>query len=180
MELIGEETKIRALFSQVRRADEQTAPSFAGVWNRAESKTVRTTRALNLSFAVATVLLVCVLVSLAWWSRHRPQNSDTAIANVPPITSPTVQVVEPANNPGPAKVIPQRFSGRSLALKLAARRQAVLVAAGKKTLRDAKAIASWQSPTAKLLGSPSDGVAQVTATTKSNRGRVEIISAQPT
>jgi len=32
----------------------------------------------------------------------------------------------------------------------------ILVAAGEKTLRDAKTIASWQSPTATLLGSSSD------------------------
>jgi hypothetical protein len=156
MELIGEEKRIRALFSQVRRADEQAAPSFAGLWNRAESKTVRTTGALNLSFAVAAALLVCVLVSLAWWSRHRQHSQDVAIANVASNASETIQVVQPVNNPEPATVATRRLSDRSRALKLAARRQSVLVAAGKKTLRDAKAIASWQSPTAKLLSSPSD------------------------
>ncbi|MDX6305936.1 MAG: hypothetical protein QOI77_2905 [Blastocatellia bacterium] len=156
MELTGEETRIRALFSQVRQADEQTAPSFAGVWNRAQSKTVRTTRVFNLSFAAASALLVCGLVSLAWWSTHRPQHLDVVIVSAPPIASPAVKVVEPAKNPEPVKITQHRFVGRSLALKLAARRQAGLVAAGKKTLRDAKAIASWQSPTATLLASPSD------------------------
>jgi hypothetical protein len=36
MELVGEEKKIQALFSELRLADEQAAPSFAGVWNRAQ------------------------------------------------------------------------------------------------------------------------------------------------
>jgi len=49
----------------VRLADEQTAPSFVGVWNRAQAKTIRTPRAFNLSFVAATALLVCALVSLA-------------------------------------------------------------------------------------------------------------------
>jgi hypothetical protein len=49
-------------------------------------------------------------------------------------------------------------SERSRVLKLAARRQAVLIAANKKAARDAKAIENWQSPTAKLLDSSSDGL----------------------
>jgi hypothetical protein len=64
--------------------------------------------------------------------------------------------VQPAKGAAPALVNQPRFQDRSRALKLAARRQAVLVAASKKTLRDAKAIESWQSPTAALLDSSSD------------------------
>ncbi len=156
MELIGDEKRIRALFSEVRFADEQIVPSFAGVWNRTQSKTTGTTRAFNLSFVVATALLVCALVSLAWWSRQWRQNQSTVIASVPPITTPAIQDVQPTNNPEPAKMGWHRSSERSRALKLAARRQAVLAAAGKKVLRDAKAIASWQSPTVTLLVSPAD------------------------
>jgi hypothetical protein len=156
MELIGDEKRIRALFSNVRLADEKSAPSFSGVWNRAQLKPIGPARAFNLSFVAAGVVLACVLVSIAWWSSHRPQSQDPAIANVPSIASPIAQVVEPANNSEPQKVTQRRLSGRSLALKLAARRHALLVAAVKKTLRDAKAIESWQSPTVKLLSSPSD------------------------
>jgi hypothetical protein len=156
MELIGEEKRIRALFSEVRLADGQTAPSFAGVWNGAQTKTVRSTRAFNLSFVAATALLVCALVSLAWWSRHWQQRHDAVIGNVPSKASSTVEVVQPANNLEPVKVTQQGSTYKPRALKPAARRQAVLVAAGEKTLSDAKTIASWQSPTATLLGSSSD------------------------
>jgi len=158
MELIGEEKRIRALFSEARFADEQTVPSFAGAWNRAQAKTVRPTRAFKLSFVAATALLICSVLSLAWWSRHWPQNHDAVIANFPSTASETIQVGQPANNPQPAKVAQHHRSDRARTLQLAARRQAVLVAAGKKTLRDAKAIESWQSPTAKLLDSSSDGL----------------------
>ncbi len=54
MELVGEEKRIQALFSDVRSADERTTPSFAGLWNGAQSKTIRTQGAFNLSFVVAT------------------------------------------------------------------------------------------------------------------------------
>jgi hypothetical protein len=98
------------------------------------------------------------VVSLAWWSSHRQQKRDAVIANVPSITPETIQPVQPAHNPEPEKVVRSGLSDRSRALKLAARRHAVLVAAATKTLRDAKAIASWQSPTVTLLDSPSDGL----------------------
>ena len=160
MELIGNEKRIRALYSEARFADEQITPSFVGVWYRAQSKTTRTRRAFNLSFVAATAFLVCALVSLAWWV-SRSQRSQEIIATVPPITN-----VDPTNVVRPSvkgvvesTPVPQpHHSERSRALKLAARRQAVLSAANKKAARDAKAIESWQSPTAKLLDSSSDGL----------------------
>jgi Na+/phosphate symporter len=159
MELVGEEKRIQALFSEVRFADEQTAPSFVGMWNRAQAKTTRTQRAFNLSFVAATALLVCALVSLAWWVNRAQRSQQGVVANVPPITN-----VGPKNVVQPLlkavvefTPVPQPHSGdRSRALKLVARRQAVLMAANRKAARDAKAIESWQSPTATLLDSSSD------------------------
>jgi len=157
MELVGEEKRIHALFSEVRLADEQTTPSFAGVWNRAQSKTIRTPRTFNLSFVAATALLVCALVSLVWWAKHSQPNRNAVIANAPPITTGRpVDVVKPPQDKQPGTVTQRHFSDRSRALKLAARRQAVQIAASRRALHDAKAIVSWQSPTATLLDSPSD------------------------
>jgi hypothetical protein len=157
MELVGEEKRIHALFSEARLADEQTTPSFAGVWNRAQSQTMRTHRAFNLSFVAATALLVCALVSLAWWSQRGQRNQNNAVvASVPWIaTVGPSSGVQPAKNSASAPVTQRNFSNRSRVLKLAARRQAVQLAAGQKSLRDAKAIESWQSPTATLLDSSS-------------------------
>jgi len=133
-------------------------PSFVGVWNRAQSKTTRPHRVFNLSFVAATALLVCALVSLAWWTSRSPRSQEI-IAALPPITNGDPQNV--GQSPVKALVgftpVPRRhYSERSRSLKLAARRQAVLIAANKKAARDAKAIDVWQSPTAKLLSSPSD------------------------
>jgi hypothetical protein len=160
MELVGEEKKIQALFSEVRLADEQTTPSFAGVWNRAQPKTMRTQRAFNLSFVAATALLVCALVSLAWWSRHW-QSNPAVVASVP--SAPAASLVEVGINPvrvgveNPSKPEPKRYdaSAKSNAVKLAARHEALLVAANRKATHEAKTLASWQSPTATLLDSSS-------------------------
>jgi hypothetical protein len=159
MELIGEENKIRALFSEGRLVDEQITPSFAAGWNRAQSKTLRPRRAFNLSFVAATVLLVCSLISLAWWaSRSQPSDDNATVANVPPVTTVGPKIVAPPRVPGVEgfRPSPARLSNRSRAVKLATRREASLVAANRKAASEAKAIASWQSPTATLLDSSSD------------------------
>ena len=163
MELVGEEKRIRALFSEARLADEQIVPSFVGMWNRAQAKTTRTQRAFNLSFVAATALLVCALVSLAWWV-NRSQRSPQAVASsVPPqITGGGPQNLsqsgfQPVKDPRLKPAVRRRFSDKSLVLKFAAQRQATLLAAAnKKAAQDAKAIESWQSPTALLLDSSSD------------------------
>ena len=121
MELIGDEKRIRALFSEVRLVDEKMMPSFVGVWNRAQSKTTRPHRVFNLSFVAATALLVCALVSLAWWTSRWDR-----IATVPSITKGGPQNV--GQLPVKAVVgftpVPRPHnSERSRALKLAARRR---------------------------------------------------------
>lgn len=155
MELVGEEKKIQALFSELRLDDEQTLPSFLAVWNRAQAKTLRPHRAFNLSFVAATALLVCALVSVALWSRQWQRNQD-ALVGVPPI--PTVgpgRVAAGTKDPEPKRWEPLRSSAKSRALKLAARRQELLVAANRKATHEAKTLGSWQSPTATLLDSSS-------------------------
>src|SRR5213592_307341 len=89
MELVGSGKRIQALFSELRLADEQTTPSFTEVWNRAQPKAIRSQVVYKLSFVTAATLLVCALVSLAWWSKHWQQNPD-AVATAPP--GPTGQV----------------------------------------------------------------------------------------
>jgi hypothetical protein len=156
MEWVGEEKRIQALFSEQRLADEQTVPSFAAVWNRAQARPYRPQRAFNLRFVAATALLVCALVSLALWSRQWQPKTDVSIS-VPPV--PTVspaQVLIGIDEVGPATPVQKGVSAKSRAINLAARRQALLVAANRKATHEAKAIASWQSPTATLLDSASD------------------------
>ena len=132
MELVGEEKRIQALFSEVRLADGQTTPSFAGVWNRAQSKTIRTRRAFNLSFVAATVLLVCAWASLVWWSKQWQQNPDVVATAPKELATGPVRVGienEEVNSPVP---VPKDNSpvARSRTLKLAPRREALQVTRG--------------------------------------------------
>lgn len=98
MELVGEQKRIQALFSELRLADEQTVPRFAAVWNRAEARTVRPARAFNLSFVAATALLICVLVSLALWSKYSQGNAPQSAAAGTGIATPAVRPVQVVGN----------------------------------------------------------------------------------
>jgi hypothetical protein len=53
---------------------------------------------------------------------------------------------------------PADFKHKSPAIRLNTVRDASLIAANRKAAQEAKAIASWKSPTATLLDSPSDGL----------------------
>lgn len=159
MELVGEQKRIPQLFSELRLADEQTVPRFATLWNRAQARTVRPPRAFNLSFVAATALLVCALVSLALWSkysqRNAPQNAVVVTVTVTPAVSP-VQVVKNAEANFQSSGEKQRTNSKSRATKLAAQRQALILAINQKAAGEAKAISSWQSPTSALLKSQND------------------------
>ena len=162
MELVGDEKKILALFSELRLADERVMPGFAAVLSRAQSRHVRSPRAFNLSFALAAALLVCALVSLAlllrWWQQS--QEANIAALNVPPVTgvfsAPTSVTLEP--NPFPPVESVYQSSERARALRLAARRRAEWLAARRAEIREAAAISSWKSPTATLLSSQNDAL----------------------
>jgi len=163
MELVGEQKRIQALFSELRLADEQTAPRFAAVWNRAQaasSQTWRPALALNLSFVAATALLICALVSLALWSKYSQQNARQAIVvvtgNATPATVPVEVVKDTAGDPPLSEGSRDRAASRSRAKRLAARRRELMLAINLKAAREAKAISNWQSPTTALLKSQND------------------------
>ena len=155
MELTGEENRIRALFSEVKFADEQIAPSFASVWHRAQAHSMKPRRAFNLSFALATALLIFTLASLALWSKYsqRPLPA-SALANIP---APSFVRTTIDKDPQTTGTIKDRLLGRPNSARSAqTRRQALLLAANRKAAREARAIASWKSPTESLLSSSSD------------------------
>src|SRR6266568_2553418 len=84
MEIIGDDKKIRALFSEAKLAGEQVAPSFTSMWHRAQARALKPRRAFNLSFAAVTALLVLALGSLAVWSMYStPRPTYSAVAGVP-------------------------------------------------------------------------------------------------
>src|SRR5712675_321265 len=88
MEIIGDDKKIRALFSEAKLADAQATPSFSSQWHRAQSRAHRPGRAFKLSLAAVTALFVCALISLAVWSQYsQPRPTYSAFADVPALNS---------------------------------------------------------------------------------------------
>ena len=161
MEIIGDDKKIRALFSDARLADEQAAPSFTSLLNRAQSRALRPRRAFNLSFAAVTALLVCALISLAVWSQYsRPRATYSAFADVPALTTFGAPVVKTSDEVPPPSVQTRTVHRtiRSRVLRSTAQSGALTVASNRSSATEAKSIDTWQSPTSALLTSPSDNL----------------------
>ncbi len=160
MESDLEEKKIQALFSELRTADEQAAPHFGRVWNRAQAAP-RRPRIFNPIFVAATALLVFGIVSLAVWSRMASQPKPevakvtTPSVNPNPRPAPIAAAIKNPESVVPATAKPG--AKRSRTLKYAGHEPALAKADQKLTL-DAKAITSWESPTSTLLTSPSDEI----------------------
>lgn len=161
MELVGEEKKIQALFSELRLADEQAAPSFAGVWNRAQLRPRTRVSALSFAFAAAACAVLVAVVGLALWSSSRQQTSQPSRQIA---ATPDASPVTPGSRTSdePSGVLPKReqprVSRNARAARFAARQKAELLAARRAEIRDATAISSWQSPTATLLSSQNDAL----------------------
>jgi len=162
MEIIGDDKRIRALFSETRFADEHLAPSFTATWSRAQARPLKPHRAFNLSLAVVTALLVFALGSLALWSKYQTGKTlQTAFANVPAnVNFNTAKTRDESQNLISDKQTnkPPRIKARRT---LTAQRNALTLAmnrAEQKAEQEAKQIASWQSPTASLLSSSSDSL----------------------
>ena len=170
MEWSGDEKRIQALFSELRIADELNAPRFDALVNRAETAIVRPRRGFNPSFAWA-VVLVCAIAMLAWWGIARFRQTTSAPLVTTSTSTAKIESLSVAGKPseetypaqpGTDKKVGSKLSdinrSQLLATRLAVRRRAVMLAANKKVLEDAKAIAKWASPTAALLSSSTDQV----------------------
>lgn len=160
MALIGDDQKIRALYSELKFADEQTAPRFAAVWQRAQSRSLKPRRAFNLSFVAATALLIFALASLAIWSRYsQPTAPSVAYGTVPAGSDFPVAVInKPRDVIAPiTPITDNRPSLKARSARSAVQRQPLLIA-NAKVAKEAKVLESWQSPTASLLSSSSDDI----------------------
>ena len=173
MELVGNEKKIQALFRELKLADERVAPEFIKVWDPAQATSpgwisLSSSRLFNISFAVATALLVITVSVLVLWSRHAQPgeqvNPQVANESTPPLSTLGSTPAPPRATPPPTRPIqsvvaqsPVRLKSNQGAWKLAARRKADLDAKNA-VIREAVSMASWQSPTAILMQSPADHV----------------------
>lgn len=156
MELSGKEKKLQALFSELKTADEEAAPRFARVWNRATP--ARRAFAFNPAFVAAMAFVVCAVLAIAVWSRYRqPATNEVVHVETPPAATgspaitPTVPLIveSQALDPSKKNITPRRN-------RPAGRRNSIQMATNRKLTRDAKAITDWESPTSALLSSSSD------------------------
>jgi hypothetical protein len=161
MESDWEEKKIQALFSELRTAEEQVAPRFATMWNRAQLAP-RRVRAFKPAFVAATLLLVFGLVSLGVWSQYSQRTQPPVVAGVATpavVNAPPVPVtVKSDSDPDKVSLAPApRSFKRPRRLRLRSEER-TLVVTNQKLTRDAKAISSWSSPTSALLTSPNNEI----------------------
>ena len=163
MELAGNEKKIRALFHELKFADERVAPEFIRVWNHAQAGRSGASRGFKLSFALALALAVVVttLGSFVLWSRNwqRTQPSKSGVVLVS--EKPGSALAPPSVTPSPTQFViaesARRIKSNRGVRKLAMRHKPDINTAGA-VIRETVAISSWQSPTAVLLQSPADDV----------------------
>lgn len=155
MEIIGDDKRLRALYSETRLVDEKVSPSFSATWHRAQLRAMQPRRIFTFAFASALALVIFAAATFAIWSKYSPQpQTYSAFAMV------AAANLKPLPNKGGTEAtlpaLPVNHPVRSRANKLAAQRQQLLAAETRKAEKEAKEIASWQSPTASLLSSSSD------------------------
>lgn len=163
MELVGEQKRIQALFSELRAEDVSLMRPFASVWNRAEAKAVAPRTRFNLSLVYATAFFVLMAISSVavrrgYWRETQPGNQ---VNNY--VTTPSADSKQTPTEPTliQAGKEPPRIVRKELHQSSPKRRQTALSAANsasKKVASQAAAISNWQSPTTALLRSPSEQV----------------------
>src|ERR1043165_3976961 len=158
MEIIGDDKKLRALYSETRLVDAQVAPSFSATWHRAQARAKQPRRAFAFAFASALAVSIFAVATLVMWSKFSPR-PETYSA----FATPAGANIAPASrtNPGTATEpidVKHPSVRKPWVNKLATRRQQLLLAQTRKAEKEAKEIASWRSPTASLLSSSSDNL----------------------
>ena len=153
MEFTGNEQRIQALFRELKTYDEQLAPGFGAVWQRAETRSLETHLPVRLIYAGAFGVLVLMLASLLW-TRNSPQPqilvespAYTPVANSGPTLNVEIREVPVSKRPRPTHR--RRF--------LAVPRDAHLQK-HKAMIDNVVAISTWQSPTTTLMFSPAEDV----------------------
>src|SRR6185503_1546222 len=169
MEIIGDDKKLRALYSEARVANEAATPSFSSVWHRAQARSLKPRRAFKVSFALVTALLVLTLGSLALWSRYSSRQNERpeVVKNesAPRGVAPAAESPEKAKNKDEGRTaekrrqtpleVPVYRSPKPRVIRATPPANPQVLAANKTTVKEIT-IDTWQSPTAALLSSPTE------------------------
>ena len=166
MEIIGDDKKLRALYSEARTADQGATPSFTSVWHRAQARSLRPRRAFNLSFALVTALLVLTLGSLAVWSMYSSRgsqqrqaiNNPSTPASDTPVTVKSPEKADDKEEVKTAEKTPEAPIAVPIRRTAKPRMRKGTMQPEAQELAGNTTIETWQSPTAGLLSSPTDGL----------------------
>ena len=157
MEIIGNDNRIRALFSESKAADLQAAPGFTSVWQRAEGRTLQPQRSFSFSLAALTALLALTLGTFAVWSiySNRSQSRYQVFAELKATDKPVTPEGTDRTNITARSDQNARRPVRSRANRWFKQNEPLVA---KNNDRKVTTIDSWQSPTSALLTSPADGL----------------------
>jgi hypothetical protein len=144
MELVGDEKRIQALFSELKFQDQSIAPSFDRLWNSVPYPKPKRMAFVHPMVVFATIIIFGAISAVALWSKQAP-NVDISVArDVAPVVSVPIEVdVEPRKKLS-------RKPHHSLVRKnvRSAELEPVMI-------EKVAVLSSWQSPTNSLMAYPS-------------------------
>lgn len=149
MELVGNENRIRALFSELSLEDQSRAPRFDELWRRSANTQPAPTsnfRRPAIAFAAAAIILTCVLAVWSW----SKATTDLNAVNIPsPLTTPP-----PIPRASQSNDLPKQTK-RSHPLR---KKRVEPSRTSEAAFTEAAMLWSWQSPTSILMQSPAVSV----------------------
>lgn len=137
MELVGNENRIRALFSELSLEDQSRAPRFDKVWRRAENSRPSPARNVYwpvIAFTAVAIVAACIFSLSSWFNEAR---------NIPP----QITQITPVNTGFESKDSSKRSHPPR---KKRLRHEP----ATERAITEAAMLWSWQSPTSILMQSP--------------------------
>lgn len=149
MESVGNEKRIRALFSELSIEDQSRAPQFDKLWRGAENTKpapVRKFRHPAIAFAALVIVAACVLAVWSWSDKTPGFNAVNIHPQIPQITSPTPLPTVAESNSTSSRQIKRSHAPRKKRLQK--------YQAPESTFTEAAMVWNWQSPTSILMKSP--------------------------
>jgi len=147
MELVGDEKRIQALFSELKFQDQRIAPAFDRLWNSVPHPKPKRIAFVHPMVVFATITIFGTISAVALWSKQTPDVDISVARDVAAVVAVPIEVdAEP-----PKKM--SRKPHHSLARKNVkpAKLEPVMI-------EEVAVLSSWQSPTDSLMAYPSNAV----------------------
>lgn len=144
MDLAGDEKRIQALFFDLRFEDQSVAPSFDRLWKSAQSTKPNRVPVMQPIVVFGSVMIIGAVSGLGLWSKdtlNDSANQRISVGLAPVVSAPLeFRVQVPTKGAAGSRRTVRRRSVRPKELDHA-------------VIEQAEVLASWQSPTGKLMES---------------------------